>query len=298
MSVSVGICVHNEEKNITNVVGAVLREPIVDELILVASGCTDSTVERLQPFRDDGRLQVIVEPTRTGKTSAFNIVLAVYRGDFLVSLPGDVVPTTGSIATLVESFRDGVGVVGGLPIPANGRETIMDRVAMLAWAYHNAALLELERRGRLGHVSGEIFAIRRGVVEHLPPEIVLDDAGLALAALQAGYRISIEPRANVVMRGARTPKDFLIQRRRNIVGHRQLNRQRRGYGGPPSLTFSNGLADSIQALASVLRESPGLIVALPPSIVLEGLSRILAWVDWHKGRTHRIWEIAASTKGP
>ena len=278
--------------------GAVLREPIVDELIVVASGCTDSTVEKLGPFNDDGRLQIIVEPTRTGKTSAFNIILARYRGDFLVSLPGDVIPTTGAIARLVESFHDGVGVVGGLPIPSNGRETIMDRVALLVWSYHNAALLELERRGRLGHVSGEIFAIRRGVVEHLPPETVLDDAGLALAALQAGYRISIEPRATVLMSGARTPKDFMIQRRRNLVGHRQLNGQRRGYGGPPSLTFSNGLADSIEALASVLRASPGLVVGLPPSIVLEALSRILAWVDWHKGRTHRIWEIAASTKGP
>jgi len=296
--VSVGICAHNEEKNISKIVGAVLREPIVDELIVVASGCTDRTVERLRPFNGDGRLQVIVEPTRTGKTSAFNIILASYRGDFLVSLPGDVIPTASAISRLVESFHDGVGVVGGLPIPSNGRDTVMDRVALLVWSYHNAALLKLERRGTLGHVSGEIFAVRRGVVEHLPPETVLDDAGLALAALQAGYRISIEPRATVLMNGARTPKDFVIQRRRNLVGHRQLSSQRHGFGGPPSLTFSNGLADSIEALASVLRASPSLAVALPPSIVLEALSRILAWVDWHKGRTHRIWEIAASTKGP
>jgi glycosyltransferase involved in cell wall biosynthesis len=297
LNVSVGICVHNEETNVANVVGAVLREPIVEELIVVASGCTDSTLERLQPFQHDTRLQIVIEPTRTGKTPAFNIVLATYHGDFLVSLPGDVVPTTGSITRLVESFHGDIGIVGGLPIPTNGWETIMDRVALLAWTYHNEALLRLERANRLGHVSGEIFAMRRGVVDHLPPETVLDDAGLALGALRAGYRISIAPQATVLIHGARTAKDFMIQRRRNLVGHRQLNGQRHGHGGPPSLTFSNGLADSIRALLSVLRTSPRLMVAVAPAIVLETASRLLAWVDWQKGKTHLIWEIAHSTKG-
>ncbi len=270
----------------------------MDELIVVASGCTDSTIERLHRFEEDGRLHVIVEAARTGKTSAFNIILATYRGDFLVSLPGDVVPNPGAIVWLVEAFRDGVGIVGGLPIPTNGEERIMDRVAQLAWSYHNEALLRSERRNRLGHVSGEIFAMRRGVVNHLPPDTVLDDAGLALAAVRAGYRISIEPRATVLIKGARTAKDFMIQRRRNLVGHRQLNGQRHGFGGPPSLTFSNGLADSTRALLSVLRTSPKLIVALPPSLVLEAVSRLLAWLDWKEGRTHLLWEIAKSTKRP
>ncbi len=293
-----GICVHNEEKNIATVVAAVLQEPIVDEVIVVASGCTDSTVERLGAFRDDSRLQVIVEPTRTGKTSAFNIILSVYRGDFLVSLPGDVIPNPGAIERLVESFHDGVGIVGGLPIPTNGQDTIMDRVALLAWSYHNEALIRLERRDRLGHVSGEIFAMRRGVVDRLPPDTVLDDAGLALAARRAGFRISIEPRATVLIQGARTAEDFVIQRRRNLVGHRQLNGQRRGFGGPPSLSFSNGLGESLRALVSVLRASPKLIVAVPPSLALETASRFLAWRDWKEGKTHLIWEIAKSTKRP
>src|SRR5216117_323976 len=73
LTVSVGICAHNEGQNIGNVVGAVLREPLVDELIVVASGCTDSTIERLESFEADHRLRVIVEPERTGKTPAFNI---------------------------------------------------------------------------------------------------------------------------------------------------------------------------------------------------------------------------------
>ena len=270
----------------------------MDELIVVASGCTDSTLERLRPYRDDPRMREIIEPTRTGKTSAFNLVLATYRGDFLVSLPGDVIPVEGSIARLVASFRDGVGIVGGLPIATNGRATIMDRVAQLAWSYHNEALLRLERRNKLGHVSGEIFAIRRGIVSRLPPETILDDAGLALAVLRAGYRVVIEPRATVLITGARTAKDFMIQRRRNLVGHRQLNGQRHGFGGPPALTFSNGLADSTRALLSVLLASPGLIVAVFPAIVLETASRFLAWIDWKEGRTHLVWEIAASTKGP
>lgn len=277
---------------------AVLREPIVDELIVVASGCTDLTEERLEQFRDDPRLQVILEPTRTGKTSAFNIVLATYRGDFLVSLPGDVIPDLGSIAQLVESFDDGIGIVGGLPIPTNGSETLMDRVAQLAWSYHNEALLRLERKNRLGHVSGEIFAIRRGLVERLRPGTVLDDAAIALSVLQSGYRIAIEPRATVRISGARTAKDFMIQRRRNIVGHRQLNGQRRGYGGPPSLTFSNGFADSTRALVSVLRAHPTLVIALFPALVLETASRFLGWLDWKEGKTHLVWEIATSTKGP
>lgn len=269
----------------------------MDELIVVASGCTDCTIERMAPFEKDRRLRIIVEPVRTGKTPAFNKVLATYHGDFLVSLPGDVIPSPGAILRLVESFRDGVGIVGGLPLPTNGHKTIMDRVAQLVWKYHNEALLMLERADRLGHVSGEIFAMRRGVVTQLSPETVLDDAGLALSALKAGYRLSIAPSATVLIQGARTAKDFMIQRRRNLVGHRQLHSQREGRGGPPSLTFSNGLADSTRALLSVLRLSPDLAVALVPAAVLETACRILAWIDWHRGKTHLVWEMARSTKG-
>jgi hypothetical protein len=90
----------------------------------------------------------------------------------------------------------------------------------------------------------------------------------------------------------------VIQRRRNLVGHRQLNGQRHGFGGPPSLSFSNGLGDSLRALLSVLRSSPQLIVALPPSLVLETASRFLALLDWREGKSHLIWEMAKSTKRP
>ncbi len=296
LHVSVGVCVHNEEENISGLVQAVLREPVVDELIVVASGCTDGTVDKLNAFAQDPRVKVIVEPQRTGKTSAFNFVLAAYQGDFLVSLPGDVMPEPGTIARLVAAFRDDVGVVGGLPIPVNGMSTVMDRVAHLVWAYHNEALRRLADRGILGHVSGEIFALRRGVVDRLPPETVLDDSGIALAALHAGYRIAVEPEAIVHIQGARTPRDFMIQRRRNLVGHRQLQDQRAGYSGPPSLAFSNGLAESAEALRAVLARSPRLAFVLPAAVTLEGASRILAWFDWRRGETHRIWEMATSTK--
>ena len=298
LRVSVGVCAHNEERNISRLVEAVLREPIVDELIVVASGCTDSTVDRLRAHEDDRRLRVVVEPVRTGKTSAFNLVLAAYQGDFLVSLPGDVVPDPGAIPQIVAAFKEGVGIVGGLPIPMNSELTVMDRVAHLAWSYHNEALLRLAQRGMLGHVSGEIFAIRRGIVTRLPPDTVLDDSGMALAAVRAGFRVAIEPRATVRIVGARTPRDFMIQRRRNLVGHLQLRTQRRGYAGAPSLAFSNGLADSVGALWTVLRMSPRLVVALPPAVVLEATSRLLAAFDWRLGKTHLVWEMAASTKGP
>jgi len=296
MRVSLGICAYNEERNISKLVTSVLRESCLDEIIVVASGCTDSTVEELTRFEGDRRVRVIVEPRRTGKVRAFNAILSLYRGDVLVSLPADVLPEEGAISRLLAAFEDGVGVVGGLPIPANGEEGILDRVALLAWRYHNELMLRQARRGTLSHASGEMFAFRRGVVTRLPSDVVNDDAAIAIVALRGGYRIAVAPSARVRMMGARTARDFVTQRRRVVVGHLQLRGQHPSWNGPPSLALSKGPEDPVRALFSVLRESPRLIMALPVAVALDGLARALAWVDWHSERTHHVWQIATSTK--
>ena len=153
------------------------------------------------------------------------------------------------------------------------------------------------RLGSLSHASGEIFALRRGVVTGLPPDTVNDDAAIAVAARKAGYRIAIAPSARVLMMGAHTARDFVAQRRRVLVGHLQLKEEYPGGSGPPSVALSRGFKEPVRALFRVLRESSGLVAVLPAALTLEGLARALAWVDWHSGRTHRVWQVATSTKG-
>jgi len=296
VEVSVGICVHNEEKNISKLMERILHDGTVREVIVVASGCTDKTVEILRSFEHDPRVNIEVEPERRGKTVAFNCILARYTSGILVSLPGDVLPEEHAISRLVAAFRDGVGIVGGLPIPVNDRSSIMGRVAHLAWEYHNRVLTRLSRLGTLGHVSGEIFAVRRGIISKLPTDIILDDAGMAAAVRRAGYRIKVEPAARVRMVGARTPVDFINQRRRNLVGHAQLRSLRPGQAGPPSLQFSQGLDNSVATLIAVLRADPQLVLAVPLALVLETGARVMAWLDCHLGRTHVVWKMATSTK--
>src|SRR5713226_3445129 len=72
---SVGIMAHNEEANIQRTLHAVLaqRGPSVriEEVIVVASGCTDRTVSLVAAIaRQEPRVRLFVQEQREGKASA------------------------------------------------------------------------------------------------------------------------------------------------------------------------------------------------------------------------------------
>jgi hypothetical protein len=128
---SVGVMAYNEEANIANAIRSVLSQRLstceIVEVVVVASGCTDGTVDRvLAVAREDSRVALIVEERRAGKASAINRFIETARCPLLVMVSADVVVADGAIEGLARHFHDPqVGMVGGHPVPVNDASTFL-----------------------------------------------------------------------------------------------------------------------------------------------------------------------------
>ena len=94
---SVGIMAHNEEANIGRSIHAALEQqsPVVriEEVIVVASGCTDRTVPIVAEIAlQEPRVRLCIQEKREGKASAINLFLKQAISPVVVLLGADVFP--------------------------------------------------------------------------------------------------------------------------------------------------------------------------------------------------------------
>ena len=182
---TVGICAYNEDKNIGRLLKNVLLNQdlsIDSEVLVVCSGCTDHTVETVNEIAAlDNRVNVVIEKERRGKASAVNTILAKAKGDVIMFISADTLPSKGSFPKLIAKLKQtNVGLVCGNPSPVNSSKSMMGRIVHLLWRFHGHVFEELNDAGLARHAS-EAFCVRRGIVEKMPLEIVNDDAFIAVS---------------------------------------------------------------------------------------------------------------------
>jgi biofilm PGA synthesis N-glycosyltransferase PgaC len=128
---SVGITAYNEEANIGRLLQAVLGQRLyeveITEIIVVASACTDRTVEIVRGYMQrDSRIRLYTQERREGKTSAINVFLAHAREKICVLESGDTLPREDTIDKMVRMFRDpAVGMTGAQKVAVNTPDHIV-----------------------------------------------------------------------------------------------------------------------------------------------------------------------------
>lgn len=289
VSCSIGIMAHNEAANIANILNALLSQEtsccVIKEIIVLASGCTDSTESIVEGFATrDPRIRLIAQPCREGKASAINLFLRRSESDVVVLESADTVPGVGTIERLVEPFTNPeIGMTGGHPIPTNDRRTFMGFAAHLLWALHHQIALQQPK-------LGELIAFRR-IFHRIPYDSAVDEASIEPLIRGQGYRLYYVPEAVVYNRGAETVSDFLKQRRRIHAGHLKIRREQ-GYA-----VSTMGSGRIVLALVRNWQWDLRYVFWTPLVMVLEIYGRILGWIDIRlKKRNHAIWDIAVTTK--
>lgn len=281
LSCSVGIMAYNEEANIAEAIASVLNQQVacgkVAELIVVASGCSDSTEEIVTALAaDDPRIQLIVQEERAGKASAINLFIGAARSPILLMVGADTVVADGSVGELLRHFKDPiVGMVGGHPVPVNDDETFVGHSVHLVWRLH-------DRIARRTPKLGEIVAYRN-VIAGIPSDTAVDEISIEAAISELGYQLVYETRALVYNKGPTTVADFLRQRRRIAAGHHEIAKQ-------------DGYVASTMSVWRIVQIGLRSLMWTIGAIALEGTARGLGYYDFRRHRPHHIWETVTTTK--
>jgi poly-beta-1,6-N-acetyl-D-glucosamine synthase len=283
---------HNDGANIGPLLGRLLEEPEVGQIVVVASGCDDGTVATVTRLsaRHPERLRLYVERERSGKVSAVNFGLAQLRTPILVVVSGDVLPERGSIARVVQALQEpGVGLAGGRPVPVNSSSTPIGHAAHLLWRLHHRLALHQPK-------LGEMIAIRAEAVVTLPKTSV-DEACFQALLEQAGWRSVYVPDAVVWNRGPSTTADFIGQRRQIHTGHLWLRRRQRY--SVPSLHHGLLWAELWNDVRSQPRGlHPTRLAWTAAAVGMEAWARLLARLDYLLGKEIHVWAMVESAKAP
>lgn len=304
MKVSIVVCAYNEEKSVGLLLENLACQRVPSwieerEIIVVASGCTDATVEVVKRYLGGKPEITLVEETqRLGKASALNKAFAVSRGDYIVLVPADVCPAENALFGLLVPFKDRrVSAVSGRPMqdPRASAKGLMGYLANMTYRLWSRLMKKLNETGQANHCSGELMAIRKDVKTAIPKECAADDSYMAIMARKKGT-IAYASKAvghnlmpsNIV--------DYVNQRRRWLFGHFQTKKVT---GEFPSvldtLVFSRpGIV--LQVLVEEVAERPKHVLYLVAAMMVEALVYALAVSDHVFHKEYGVWPVIKSTK--
>lgn len=287
---SIGITAYNEEANIGQLLQRILTQQLervhLSEIIVVASGCTDGTVDIVRQFAaQDGRIRLLIQPQREGKASAMNLFIDEAQNDLLILCSADLLPDHTAVEQLMRPFTDAeVGMTGCHPVPVNKPDQFMGFAVHLQWHLHH----QMNMAG--GFKGGEMVGFRR-VFKRIPQHTAVDEASVEPIVRGQGYHVHYCPDAIVYNKGPETVDDFLRQRRRIYAGHLDLQ-QMLGY----QVSTMSG-SKIVRLLLKELSWRPKPFLWTWAVVALESYGRLLGYYDYKTGaKNHTIWEIATSTK--
>ena len=288
---SIGIMAYNEESNIARTLQSVLEQTgptvYIEEVIVVASGCTDRTVSIVSDLaQKEPRIRLYVQEKREGKASAINLFLKKAISPVVVLIGADVIPEAFAIENLCAPFKDPkIGIVGGRPVPVNDANTFMGNAVHLLWRLH-------DRVARIHPKLGEVIAFRN-VISGIPTDSAVDEISIQAMISQLGFQLIYSPDCVVYNKGPITVRDFLKQRRRIYAGHLKIRQQQNYEASTMKVT---PIARQLIACRHFALSNPRQITWTAGAIFLEGHARVQGYLDYRSNREHHIWQIVASTK--
>ncbi len=290
LPISVGIMAYNEERTIASVARAFLdqdvavTEPV--ELIVVASGCTDRTVDAVKELaHDDPRVRLLIQSQREGKLAAVRRFLAEATSDVVVIAGADTTPAPDLLDRFGRRMLDdsGVGMVGGQVVPVSVGSSLASQLHQLLWALHHEVAL-------ISPKLGEIVAVRRTFVLDLHERVHCDEVALEAEVMQAGGPLAYEPAVHISNRSPTVLREYLYQRRRNRCLHMWATSQLHYEPATSSWRLV------IQASVAHLRRKPRDLGLLSLAAALEAVAQLLARRDFAQGRDYRVWRPLESAR--
>lgn len=201
-NISVVISAFNEEREIERTVVNKLSQNYPSErleVIVVSDGSTDRTDEIVRGLvdRSEGRLKLLRQEPRQGKTQALNMAIEHASAEIVVFADANSIYSPGAIRSLVRSFADpSVGYVTGQIVYTNPTGSGVGAGTGSYMSYENTLRKYETKLGSIVGVDGGIDAIRRAIYVPMRAD-QLPDFVLPLSVVEQGKRVVYEPDAVV-----------------------------------------------------------------------------------------------------
>jgi cellulose synthase/poly-beta-1,6-N-acetylglucosamine synthase-like glycosyltransferase len=212
--VDVIVPVHNEAPLIGDKLRNLgeLRYPGSHLRIWIVDGASsDGTAETTQQWiaRDD-RFTLLRLPV-ADKTAQVNAALARGSAEWIMVTDGDarLEPTTLAWLVAAGAADPDLAAVGTPVQPARAHP-----LERLHWAISNHLRRWESRRGCASLVTAPCYLFRRTLLPSFPPDVVADDAHVALAAAAAGRRVGLVDAAVTELRSPTSLADLLRHKQR------------------------------------------------------------------------------------
>ena len=191
----------NEAAHIEATVRNKLRQDYPPErldIIVVSDESMDGTDEIVAGIAaQDGRVRLIRQTPRQGKTAGLNLAVPEARGDVVVFSDANSIYRPDTIRKLVRNFADpGVGYVTGMMIYVNPDGSMVGDGCSAFMRYENALRAAETRIGSVVGVDGGVDAVRRTLYRPMRAD-QLPDFVLPLSVVEQGYRVVFEPDAHL-----------------------------------------------------------------------------------------------------
>ena len=286
---SVGVMAYNEEKNITNILNALIDQELsqarIGEIIVVSSGSTDGTDSIVRDFeKKNKKIRLITQTERKGKSAAINLFIENSKNDLLIIESADTIPEKDTVERLLRPFNNPkVGMTGGRPVPVNSSDDFIGFAVNFLWKLHHKMAIFKPK-------LGEMIAFRK-VFKSIPEKSAVDEASIEAIINACGLECIYVSNAIVKNKGPEFLGDFIKQRKRIAIGHMWL-KDHQGYR-----VTSSDIGLLARLFVSECLQSPKDIIKISATAKLELFCRLKASYEYRWKKVNPfIWETIDSSK--
>jgi cellulose synthase/poly-beta-1,6-N-acetylglucosamine synthase-like glycosyltransferase len=196
-TVTVLIAAFNEAGHIAATVRNKLAQDYpTDRLnVIVISDASDDGTDDLVRAIDGGRVRLIRQESRAGKTSALNLAMPHATGEIIVFSDANSLYAPDTVARLVDGFADSdVGYVTGRMVYKAPDGSLTGEGCSLYMRYENQLRAWETKLGSIVGVDGGVDAMRRNLYRPMRAD-QLPDFVQPLRVREQGYRVVYQPEA-------------------------------------------------------------------------------------------------------
>lgn len=217
------IAAHDEEAVIADKLRNTLEcdyPPERLQILVASEGSGDRTPEIVASFEDRG-VEQSFRAERRGKVEAINHAMERARGEVVVFSDANNFYEAETLRRLVAPFIDpGVGATTGAKTVR--RDGTIGSSEGLYWKYESFIKRMETRLGSCIGAAGEVFAVRRSLIEPIPAEVINDDFYLAMRVVCRGHRVVYVPEARSWESASPGLAEERIRRARIVAGRFQV----------------------------------------------------------------------------